>query len=136
MKIYLAGPLFSEAETRWGREVKRTLEGLSGVEVVWPHEIVPAGSSVAPGEIFRSNLAALSSCDVLVAILDGPAVDDGTSWEVGYHYASGKPVIGIRTDFRRAGETGDSLVNAMIECSCSAIARNLEDLYRQTRSLL
>lgn len=133
MKIYLAGPLFSEAEIRWGREVKRALEGLPGVEVVWPHEITSCGNA---DDIFRSNLAALSSCDVLVAVLDGPAVDDGTSWEIGYHYASRKPVIGIRTDLRKAGETDDSIVNAMIECSCSAVTWSLEDLVMETRKLL
>jgi nucleoside 2-deoxyribosyltransferase len=36
----------------------------------------------------------------MVAILDGSQVDDGTAWEIGYAYARGLPVWGLRTDFR------------------------------------
>jgi hypothetical protein len=37
-------------------------------------------------------------------------------------------VIGIRTDFRRAGESEGAVVNAMIECSCDLIVRSREEL--------
>ena len=36
--------------------------------------------------------AAIDACDVVVALLDGAQVDDGTAWEIGYAYAKGKPV--------------------------------------------
>ena len=75
-----------------------------------------------PEQIFQANLQALSECDVMVAMLDGPQVDDGTAWEMGYFFMQGKKILGIRTDLRRAGETDNSRVNLMIECSCQAIA--------------
>jgi hypothetical protein len=37
-------------------------------------------------------------------------------------------IIGIRTDFRNAGEGRNSLVNAMVECACDRIARSSEEL--------
>ena len=63
--------------------------------------------------------------------VDGPQVDDGTTWEIGYFYAKKSPEqknIGIRTDFRRAGESEGAVVNAMIESSCDWIVRIREDL--------
>ena len=71
---------------------------------------------------------ALDGCDVVVALLDGTQVDDGTAWEIGYAHARGKVVVGIRTDFRQAGDTRYSVVNAMIEGSCKAIVRDVDEL--------
>jgi nucleoside 2-deoxyribosyltransferase len=45
-------------------------------------------------------------------------VDDGTAWEIGYFFAGKSPeqkIIGIRTNFRRAGESEGAVVNATIE---------------------
>jgi hypothetical protein len=69
----------------------------------------------------------------MIALLDGPQVDDGTAWEIGYFYAKKSPeqkIIGIRTDCRRAGESEGALVNAMIECSCDGIVRSREDFWK------
>jgi len=71
---------------------------------------------------------ALDRADLVVAWLDGTQVDDGTAWEVGYAHAKGKQVHGIRTDFRQAGDTSHSIVNAMVEASCLSITRSIPDL--------
>jgi nucleoside 2-deoxyribosyltransferase len=123
-KIYLSGPLFSQGEIDWGRHVKLFLEERLSMAVVWPHEFA-AGSTE---EIFQANLFALAGCDLMVAMLDGPQVDDGTAWEVGYFYSQGKRIYGIRTDFRRAGESDGSKVNLMVERSCRQVAGSLEEL--------
>ncbi len=125
-RIYLSGPLFSHAEIEWSARAKAFLEKRLGdsVEVIWPHEIAEG----SPKEIFQVNLQALQECDLMVAILDGAQVDDGTAWEIGYFYAHGKRVFGIRTDFRRSGEAHESSANAMIEFSCLTIARSLDQL--------
>ena len=134
-KIYLSGPLFSRGEIAWGERVKRFLEDrLDGVRIIWPHEIVPSSSKSA--EIFSANLHALNECDIMVALLDGSSVDDGTAWEMGYFFMQGKKILGIRTDFRRAGETDNSRVNLMIECSCQGIASGLEELAMDLKRLL
>jgi nucleoside 2-deoxyribosyltransferase len=134
-KIYLSGPLFSRSEIAWGERVKRFLEDrLDGVLIIWPHEIVPC--QALPQQIFEANIQALKEADIMVAMLDGPQVDDGTAWEIGYFFMQGKKIQGIRTDFRRAGETDNSRVNLMIECSCQGIASSLDELASDLKRLL
>lgn len=132
MKIYQAGPLFSEAEQQWHRAFKARLLS-AGYEVIWPYELfspddVKAWGEDAPRRIMEADKAALDTCDSVVALLDGCQVDDGTAWEIGYAYARNKPVFGIRTDFRNGGDTRHSCVNAMIEGSCKGIARSVDEL--------
>jgi nucleoside 2-deoxyribosyltransferase len=134
-KIYLSGPLFSAAEVAWGKQLLVHLsEHLGNAKIIWPHDIVPEGAE--PEKIFEANLQALNQCDLMVAILDGPQVDDGTAWEIGYFFSQGKKIMGIRTDFRRAGESKESRVNLMIECSCVMVASSTEDLYSELERLL
>lgn len=135
VSVYLAGPLFSRAEIEGARSLKREIESDLGdrVEVLWPFEI----ASGTKEEIFETNLAALRRSPLMVAILDGPQVDDGTAWEVGCHYALfGKRAIGIRTDSRKAGETPESKVNLMVELSSRAVVRDLEGLLRELGAVL
>ncbi len=68
---------------------------------------------------------------MVIALLDGSQVDDGTAWGIGYFYR-GKPekakIIVIRTDFRNVGESTGAVVNAMVEGSCDMIARSGDEL--------
>jgi len=134
MKIYLAGPLFSESERAWLAGIKRRLEEISDhISVIWPYELIPRDEANTQGKqkIFQICRSYLDQVDVLVCVLDGPQVDDGTAWEIGYFYCKHSnqlPIIGIRTDFRNAGETEQSVVNAMVECSCSRITNSSEEL--------
>ncbi len=132
--IYLSGPIFSQAEIEWAGRVKSLIEKRfkSRVDVVWPHEI----ASGPPEKIFRDNLQALDQCPIVIAILDGPQVDDGTAWEVGYHYARGGKVLGIRTDFRNAGEAPQSRTNAMVEFSCICIVDSIDQLLSKLSDLM
>jgi len=45
-------------------------------------------------------VAELSRCDMVVALLDGADVDSGVAFEIGYARGLGKPVLGVRTDYR------------------------------------
>ncbi len=136
-KIYLSGPLFSAGEIAWGRELSSFLRerlAEAGVQVIWPYELSMNLSE--PEEIFRENLRALDSCDLMVAILDGCGVDDGTAWEIGRFFHQGKKVVGIRTDIRKGGESDSLRVNLMIECSCVCIASNIMELCFEIERLL
>lgn len=118
MKIYLAGPLFSEAEQNWLRGLKRQLQDL-GYDVAWPYELfnqdeLASWGDVASKRIMEGCRDALEACDLVVALLDGTQIDDGTAWELGFAYAKDIPSIGIRTDARYCGETPGARVNAMI----------------------
>jgi len=132
-KIYLSGPLFSQAEIQWSRKIKIFLESNLGdrIEVHWPHEFASSSAQ----NTFDSNLLALNECDLMVALLDGPQVDDGTAWEMGYFFAKGGKIIGLRTDFRKAGETKESTINLMVEGSCLSILSSPEMLLSNLKRL-
>lgn len=141
MKIYLAGPLFSEAERNWDAMLKEQIESQASalgkeVDVVWPYQFITAEEIERLGgeahrEIFRRCMTALLDTDIVVANLDGTQVDDGTAWEIGFFFrnkSENSKIIGIRTDFRSAGDFSHSVVNLMIECSCDHVVRSAEEL--------
>ncbi|MBQ9406516.1 MAG: nucleoside 2-deoxyribosyltransferase [Desulfovibrio sp.] len=139
MRIYQAGPLFTEAERLWHQNFKEKFAA-AGHEVQWPGDFftqqeIDAWGGDAPRKIMERDRAAIDDCDVVVALLDGAQVDDGTAWEIGYAYAKGKPVIGIRTDIRNAGDTVHGKVNAMIEGSCFAVVDDPCAVFDQLTSL-
>ena len=117
MKIYFAGPLFSEAERDWIAKVKGQILATAkqagiAITVCLPYDLIIEEEINSLGEkakfeIFSRCRSNLEDSDILIALLDGTQVDDGTAWEIGYFYARRSPeqkIIGIRTDFRRAGE--------------------------------
>ena len=140
-RIYMAGPLFSLAERNHNVALAAALMRL-----------MPDALCVLPqrrAETMLPDLAAVaadcvvqaSTCDVLVACLDGPDVDSGTCMEIVHARAHGHPVIGYRTDFR--GQEVDG-VNAMVrygvdsyvflpayETSIDALAECLADHIRR-----
>jgi nucleoside 2-deoxyribosyltransferase len=73
-----------------------------------------------PQKLFQSNLAALEATDIVLAVLDQADPDSGTSWECGYAFKIGLPIIGLRTDIRGGGDTPDGSVNLMLLQSCQA----------------
>jgi nucleoside 2-deoxyribosyltransferase len=136
MQVYLAGPLFSVAERRFLAWLRDSLGALPGVDVLWPGDLftdidLEAMGEAAKEHIFRGCLEGLLGSDLVVAWLDGPLVDDGTAWELGHACARGMPVLGLRTDFRRAGDTTHSIINCMIECSCVKILSDIDKLIQE-----
>lgn len=126
-EIYLAAPLFSEAEQRYNRFIAGVLEEQAYV-VHLPQETGDNDASrtrEVHAEIFSENLAALDRADFVVAIIDGPDADSGTAFEIGYAYAKGTPVIALRTDFRQVGSA--ELVNLMLE-EASVVVRSVGEL--------
>ena len=130
--IYQAGPLFNEAEQTFQRELSTRLRQ-AGHTVIWPGDLLTdeqlkTAGPHAPHLIFSTCRAGIDHCTAVVALLDGHQVDDGTAWEVGYAYAKGTPVYGLRTDVRNVGETPFSHVNSMIEDGLAGLADNMSDL--------
>ena len=133
MRVYLAGPLFSLAERRFMAHLRDRVAALPGIAALWPGDLfadddLEAMGPAAKAHIFRGCVDGLAGCDLVTAVLDGPQVDDGTAWEVGFAHARGMPAWGLRTDFRVAGDTVHSLVNCMIECSLEQTFRDVEPL--------
>lgn len=116
MKIYLAGPLFSSAEREWNKRLCTALEA-EGYDVWLPQEREPR--ELTASAIFQKDKEGIDWADCVVAIMDGPDPDSGTSWECGYAYAKGKPTFMIRTDFRGSGEGNLCPYNLMLSASCT-----------------
>ncbi len=126
-KIYLAAPLFSESERRYNESIATLLrENLFSVYL--PREVGDDSATRGEAELermFSQHVDALEKTDFVVAIIDGADADSGTSWEMGYAYAKGKPVIALRTDFRHVGTA--EKVNLMLERS-SMVAGSRDEI--------
>ena len=80
LRLYFAGPLFSAAERDWNVELAGAFRA-AGHEVFLPQEQEPGKDAAG---IFSTDVGGIDWADALVAIMDGPDPDSGTSWEVGY----------------------------------------------------
>lgn len=126
MTVYVAGPLFSEAERALNARVARALSD-AGVAVYLPQRDAPeARGDGHARRIYAANLEALRGADAVVAMCDGSQVDDGTAWEIGYAVARGIPVYACRTDSRRPSP--EERVNLMIEQSVAGFATSVDEL--------
>jgi nucleoside 2-deoxyribosyltransferase len=127
-RIYIAGPLFNSHERYYLEQVAIALEN-QNFSTFLPHRDVgllgDLKSEAEKLRIFRQDMEALKTCDILVAILTGSDHDSGTCAELGYAYSQDKPCFGLSDDFRG--------VNNFIWGLCGEgklIARTIEDLLR------
>jgi len=123
--VYVAGPLFDEGERWWIEQVDAAVSA-SGFTTFLPHRDNPSKTADNVDQIFATNVAAIDQASIVVANLNGITTDDGTAWEIGYAFANGKYLVGLHTDWRRRFD--DEVVNLMLEQSCNAMARSLEEL--------
>jgi nucleoside 2-deoxyribosyltransferase len=114
VRIYVAGPLFSQAERSWLDALARRLRD-EGFDCFVPHEHFDEIVELTPAEVFRLDAAGLRDSNALLAWLDGPSVDDGTSVEIGMFaelVASGGPdyrgIVGLVTDLRLERRRGNA----------------------------
>jgi nucleoside 2-deoxyribosyltransferase/predicted secreted protein len=125
-RIYLAAPLFSTAERTYNATLADLLKQHL-FEVFLPQEAgddTDMRMKAEQARIFSKNKSDLISADIVVAVIDGADADSGTAWEMGYAYAHNKPVIAVRTDFRRAGM--HEQVNLMLEESSKVVSSTIE----------
>ena len=124
--IYVAGPLFSQAEREFNANLAGRLAG-AGFEVFLPQA---SAAKQPPGpdrlrRIFEANRVEIDRAGAVLAICDGIPMDDGTAWEVGYAVARGLPVVGLRTDSRTMGPS--ERVNLMIQESVALLAGTIDE---------
>ena len=129
---YLAAPLFSEAERAFNLILAERLEQYCAVYLPQRdgfllRDLREAGadSSEARQRIYTADIAAIRKCDILVAVLDGPSVDDGVSFELGYAACLGKTCVGLATDSRR--EAG-YFRNPMWDCALQIVTYSVPEL--------
>ncbi|MCQ8894538.1 MAG: nucleoside 2-deoxyribosyltransferase [Methanolinea sp.] len=132
-RIYLAAPLFSAAERRYNVHLRDILTA-HFFSVFLPQEAGDDSShrdEESQRRIFSRCCEEITRSDIMVAVIDGADADSGTSWEMGYAYARGIPVVALRTDFRRAGM--HEHVNLMLERS-STVVREENHLLKVLRA--
>jgi nucleoside 2-deoxyribosyltransferase len=130
-KIYVASPLgFNEPGRHWAATVLHPRLTGAGFEVLdpWVDETgaaaatlaLPAGAERVDAlrEMSRTigarNRRLLAQATAVLAVLDGPDVDSGTAAEIGWAAAHGRPVVGLRSDFRLADHEA-AAVNLQVE---------------------
>ena len=109
-KIYIAGPLFNIHEKKYLEEIAELLEG-NGYDCFLPHRdqtgIDPAElkdnnmSQATKDIIFKTDVDALSSSDLVVALVTGQDIDAGAASEIEYMYADQEAGIDITSSERR-----------------------------------
>lgn len=142
LKIYFAGPLFTPYERTFIDECSALLRA-DGFEVFVPHEHeLATGADVSAAWIFSKDRPGIEGADAMLAILDGPAVDDGTACEIGMFHAlmqsdpSKQGIVGLLTDIRgmRAESTGVNLfVRGAIE-DVGHIVGSIDEAYEILRT--
>jgi nucleoside 2-deoxyribosyltransferase len=119
--IYFAAPLFTQAEWQWNQRLATELQ-TRGLNITLPqssaYPMLKGEERFDAQNLFQSNLAALEATDIVLAVLDQADPDSGTSWECGYAFKAGRPIIGLRTDIRGGGDTPEGSVNLMLLRSC------------------
>lgn len=124
LRAYLAGPLFNQQERQWNRRFRDELHTLMPrVRITLPQDFRVDNRFNAPehyNTIYQQCIDAIMESDIVIAVLDGADVDSGVAFECGYAKALGKPVLGVRTDYREGAERG---VNLMLANGCTHIVR-------------
>ena len=140
MRVYFAGPLFTPYERGYIDECAAKLRA-DGFDVFVPHEHELAQSDTTPGWIFEKDLDGLGAANAVLALLDGPIVDDGTACEIGIFYAqmqsdpSKKGIVGLLTDLR--GTRGESNgVNLFVEGCIEATGGRIVHSFEEALELL
>ncbi len=132
MRIYIAGPLFSEAELEMNRKINSILKEC-GHETYLPQEdggefaTLPEVVDGKPKAqyLFDNDVKHLDWCDTILFIFDGRVPDEGACFELGYAYAAKKLCVGFKTDCRTFSYGQDNL---MLRCSVNTTVRSLDEL--------
>jgi len=138
-KIYLAAPLFSEAERTFNEQLKKKLS--VDFDVYLPQEdgmlivdLVKKGIpfSLASKKIFNTDLNAIKKSDILLIVLDGRAVDEGAAVELGFAFREGKRCIGYSTDPRCLLPYGQNpMVTGCLENTVHSVEEFYEHIFKQ-----
>jgi nucleoside 2-deoxyribosyltransferase len=130
--LYLAGPLFTDAERSFNETLRDVLREF--FDVFLPQESGLIGDmmkhGIGPSEssqrIYDACMSALRKCDTALIVLDGVMVDDGAALELGIAYMRKMPRYGHLSDDRKKPEPPS--VNPMIDYSLDGIFTDMNSL--------
>ncbi len=142
VRVYLAAPLFSEAERRFNLELTQRLEAFS-FDVFLPQRDGvecdrPPYDTMTPDErrhaMFNLDRTRILDSDVFLFMLDGRVPDEGACVELGIAYCQKylqngeKLLVGLHTDTRAAFIGGR--LNPMVRVPLDYIVDDEETLLR------
>ena len=141
-RIYIAGPLFSEAEREYNEYLSKYLENI-GFETFLPQrdghklsELLANGTakSFAMEKIFKRDINELQKSDIAIFVMDGRVPDEGACVEIGYAYAVGKECVGLKTDPRTLmSDVDNPLVMGALKYRIARNLKEVEDYLTKTR---
>jgi len=135
MRVYLAGPMFTPYERTFLADCAGRLRS-EGFDVFVPHEHGLVGRDATAEAVFAVDADGVESADAVLAVLDGPSVDDGTACEIGLFHGlkqrdpERKGVVGLLTDLRgeRRGDFATNLfVRGCIDAGGGAVVDSIDD---------
>ena len=136
VKIYIAGPLCEEENRKFLEMIDKICKDL-GFETFLPHRDVGLYNQNKNDEdikeISRKDLEEIKRCEMMIGVLNGICVGAGTAWEMGYAFAIGKKVIGLKTDRKISESIGDIsvIIAGQIE-----IVESIEKLREELEKLI
>jgi nucleoside 2-deoxyribosyltransferase len=148
MKLYFAGPLFSNAELAFNQQLTAKIEAL-GYQVFLPQRdgdsvnqepIVSMAPEERAREIFKLDKTHLLETDVFLYVLDGRIPDEGAAVALGMAHMYKETVkgdmtlVGLHTDKRAAFI--ESKLNPMIYASLDLILKTEEELLKSLDEIL
>lgn len=140
MRVYIAGPMFSQAELEFNLKVNDCLTRM-GYDTFLPQRdgfelsdlIRTMGEEQAMDAIFKKDIAEIKKADILLFIMDGRVPDDGACVELGVAYALEKTCIALKTDPRSLMHDLDNpLISGALN---GGIVRSLDELESLLREI-
>ena len=113
---------------------------IEGFEVFVPHEQGLSGRDATAEKIFAVDAAGVESADAVLAVLDGPSIDDGTACEIGLFHGlkqrdpERKGVVGLLTDLR--AERGEFALNLFVRGCIEAGGGSVVDSFDDALAIL
>jgi nucleoside 2-deoxyribosyltransferase len=139
-KLYFAAPLFNEMEREYNARLTERLERKFAVFLPQRDgnlmvDLIRDGMSAPEAKmtVFGKDVAAIAGCDVLLIVLNGRSVDEGTAFELGVAFSLGKVCWGLKTDIRQLLPMGD---NPMIEGALNRVFHSTEELLKHVSAEL
>lgn len=136
LRVYLAGPWFTVAESMLISQLEAVLEHL-GLAVVSPRrdirELGPGASADEIWEVGREDYRAIDSCQLVVAVLDHD--DPGTLMELGYAHKAKKPIVGLRSQPDNGPQPMREAAEVRVATTVSQLVDEVTAWVRETRGI-
>lgn len=121
--IYLAGPFFNPQELAIIKAVEDVCESV-GIVCNSPRKFMVLEPK-APWDdrraVFLENVRKINESELVLACIDGSGpLDSGTAWEMGYAYATKRPVVGFSLEGKQ--------INVMLAQGTDGFLRNIEEV--------